>query len=66
MADNARAVYTDAKEFGTISDNQGVIIGDVSGYPNIIGSNFVQVDIDLMLNLIQDLRPMFITRASHY
>lgn len=63
MANNA---FTGAKEFGTISDNQGVIIGDVSGYPNIIGSSFVHVDIDFMLNFIQGLRPLFMIRASHY
>ena len=50
MAGNTPAVSTGAKDFGTISGNQGAVIGDVSGYANVIGLRPVHIDIDLMLN----------------
>lgn len=68
MADNATAVFTGVKEFDTISSNQGVVIGDVSGCPKVIGSSSVHMEINLVLKLIQALRQttLFNIRASRY
>ncbi|MCJ1268442.1 hypothetical protein MMC22_008330 [Lobaria immixta] len=38
MAGNTPAVSTGAKDFGTISGNEGAVIGDVSGYATVIAS----------------------------
>ena len=50
MAGNTPVVSTGTKDFGTISGNQGAVIGDVSGYAKVIGLRPVHIDIDLMLN----------------
>ena len=50
MAGNTPVVSTGTKDFGTISGNQGTVIGDVSGYAKVIGLRPVHIDIDLMLN----------------
>lgn len=49
IADNPTAVFTGVKEFDPISDNKGVIIGDISGYANIISLSSVHIDIDFIL-----------------
>ena len=68
MAGNTPAVSTGAKDFGTISANQGAVIGDVSGCATVIGSSPVYISIDLMLNTCQPLRQttIFNIQASRH
>ena len=39
MTDNTPTIATGAKEFGEISNNPGVVIGDASGHVNVIGGS---------------------------
>ena len=50
MAGNTPVVSTGTKGFGTISGNQGVVMGNISGNANVIGFRPVHIDIELMLN----------------
>ena len=68
MAGNTPAVSTGAKDFGTISGNQGAVVGDVSGHAKVIGLGPVHIDINLMLNPDQALRytVLFNIQASRH
>ena len=56
MAGNTPAISTGAKHFGTISDNKGVVIGDILNHGEVIGLGPAYIDIDFMLNPGQALR----------
>lgn len=68
MVGSTPTVSTGTKDFGTISGNEGTVVGDVSGHANVIGLGPADIDIDLMLNLDQALRQttLFNIQASRY
>lgn len=37
MADDGFIVGTGSKDFGAVSDNRGVVVGDASGHTRVIG-----------------------------